>query len=274
MIEKEIEVYEDITQFYGAFSFVAPVVIDDLALKYKELLNFQTEQKEEVIIEIYCNLIPYMKKELLRMGVSHSELDDGISISWEVLTYLLDTWEIKYYQNRNLTKNNLKGAKKNSFFGYYFTYYKSIYFQKVNYSKDYNGNLIKKSKHEDIKVKQECAKIDRKVTISRKNKKIMKDKLIARNTIDICDDGNVIIENECLGKKDNYLELRDYMSRNYTKSEIECIMYVAKLGEKNLDDLGRKIGMKLDSTRKYIKDTLYKAERDKELYNMLLESLQ
>ena len=216
------------------------------------------------ILGIY--LCVQRKKELIKIGVSYSDLDDGIAISWDIVEYLLNKWEIKYYQNRNLTKNNLKGAKKNSFFGYFFTYFKSIYHQKVNFSKDYNGNTIKRSKGEELKVKEQCKKIDRKVTISRKNKEIMKANLIAKGQISFDYDVEV-------ADKGNKFELNNYLIEKYTSSEREVILYKAELGEKSLLDLAKKVGISKDKIKDYIEMVMYKAERDRVLYELLLESL-
>jgi len=272
MIE-EINVHEDSIQFYGAFSFSPPIQIDDLATKYKGVLH--KEELDSIEVELYILMIPHMKKHLLTMGISHSDLDEALSISYDVFKYLLDKWEIKYYGNRNLIKNNLKGAKKNSFYGYFFTYYKSIFYQKWNYSKDFNGNLIKASKTYDLKAKDECNKIDRKVNVSRKNKEIIKGNIIEKYKIEVgtthLEDG----EMEFVDDKniENKMILMEHLRANYTQSEMDCLLYKANVGCNSLTELRKKLGVSKEKCNEMIESTMYKAERDKVLFSLWEEGM-
>lgn len=271
MKEEIIVIHEDTTQFFGAFSFSAPIVIDDLATRYKELLpSIQSKEMEDLKVEIYIALIPHIKQELLKIGISHSELDEGFSISYDVVDYLLEKWEIKYYSNINLIKNNLKGAKKNSFYGYFFTYFKSIFYQKWNYSKDFNGNTIKRSKTTDLEVKTACSKIDKRVNISRKNKDIMKADIIQKHNVEVATTHLESGEMEFLDE-DNFegkFILMEHLRSNYSPIEIECMLYLAKINCGNLNDLVKRLGMSREKVNMAIKDTKYKAERDKVLFEL------
>ena len=275
MIEYEDEhnnntYYDDSVQFFGAFVFMAPVEIDDLAIKYKGLLSQQSELKEELKVEIYCGLIPHIKKELIRLGLIHCNIDDGISLAYDITDYLLEKWEVKYYQNRNLIKNNLKCAKKNSFYGYYFTYFKSMFYQKWNYSKEFNGNLIKRSKDLDTRVKKECATIDRRVNLSKENKEIMKDNIRKKYYVSIYDGDfdELEIEDYKVVNVDRNLSLREHLDRNYTKCEIECLLYKANISDINMDKLASICDMSKRKVIEMISITMDKARNDKVLYDL------
>jgi hypothetical protein len=270
---EEINVHEDSIQFYGAFSFSPPIQIDDLATQYKGVLP--KEELDSIEVELYILMIPHMKKHLLTMGISHSDLDEALSISYDVFKYLLDKWEIKYYGNRNLIKNNLKGAKKNSFYGYFFTYYKSIFYQKWNYSKDFNGNLIKASKTYDLKAKDECNSIDRKVNVSRKNKEIIKGNIIEKYKIKVetthLETGEMEFEDD--KNIESKMILMEHLRANYTSSEMDCLLYKANVGCNSLTELRKKLGVSKEKCNEMIESTMYKAERDKVLFSLWEEGM-
>ena len=263
--------YEDITQFYGAFSFLSPVEIDLIALNYKETNNLKVELKNDLKVEVYCSLMPHMKKELMSIGIRNSDLDDGLSLSYDIVDYLLEKWEVKYYQNKNIIKNlNLKGSKKNSFYGYFFTYYKSIFHQKWNYSKDYNGNLIKRSKDIDMKIKEECKRVDRRVNLSKKDKEILKDNIIRKYSIDIYDGDFDELDIEdiktCTVERD--ISLKSHLSSKYSQIEVDCLLYIAKLDGLTLGKLQSKYNINRKKCLELVESTKLKASSDKVLYNI------
>ncbi len=274
-MEEEILISENTTQFFGAFGLMSPHEIDELAMRYKELLPMQKQELEDLKVEVYCSLIPHCKNELYACGVITSDIEEALSISWEVVEYLLDKWEVKYYDNRHLIKNNLKGAKKNSFYGYFKTYYKSIFFQKWNYSKDFNGNLIKKSKTYDLKAKDECNKIDRKVNVSRKNKEIIKGNIIEKYKIKVDTTHLETGEMEFADDKniENKMILMEHLRANYTQSEMDCLLYKANVGCNSLTELRKKLGVSKEKCNEMIESTMYKAERDKVLFSLWEEGI-
>ena len=277
-MEEEILISENTTQFFGAFGLMSPHEIDELAMRYKELLPMQKQELEDLKVEIYCSLIPHCKNELYACGVISSDIEEALSISWEVVEYLLDKWEVKYYDNRHLIKNNLKGAKKNSFYGYFKTYYKSIFFQKWNYSKDFNGNLIKKSKTVDLKIKADVEKITKRNNINKKKKEVMIEKVKILNSITIesnfiTNESGEMVEREYEDVTSNGItdEVRLHLQENYKAKEIECLLYIAKLKYDNKKELKKYLGYSLSECEEMLEEVMYKAQRDKQLYELWLE---
>ena len=274
-MEEEILISENTTQFFGAFGLMSPHEIDELAMRYKELLPMQKQELEDLKVEVYCGLIPHCKNELYACGVISSDIEEALSISWEVVEYLLDKWEVKYYDNRHLIKNNLKGAKKNSFYGYFKTYYKSIFFQKWNYSKDFNGNLIKKSKTVDLKIKADVEKITKRNNINKKKKEVMIEKVKILNSITIesnfiTNESGEMVEREYEDTISNGIsdEVRLHLQENYKAKEIECLLYIAKLKYDNKKELKKYLGYSLSECEELLEEVMYKAQRDKQLYEL------
>ena len=274
-MEEEILISENTTQFFGAFGLMSPHEIDELAMRYKELLPMQKQELEDLKVEVYCSLIPHCKNELYTCGVISSDIEEALSISWEVVEYLLDKWEVKYYDNRHLIKNNLKGAKKNSFYGYFKTYYKSIFFQKWNYSKDFNGNLIKKSKTVDLKIKADVEKITKRNNINKKKKEVMIEKVKILNSITIesnfiTNESGEMVEREYEDTISNGIpdEVRLHLQENYKAKEIECLLYIAKLKYDNKKELKKYLGYSLSECEEMLEEVMYKAQRDKQLYEL------
>ena len=274
-MEEEILISENTTQFFGAFGLMSPHEIDELAMRYKELLPMQKQELEDLKVEVYCSLIPHCKNELYTCGVISSDIEEALSISWEVVEYLLDKWEVKYYDNRHLIKNNLKGAKKNSFYGYFKTYYKSIFFQKWNYSKDFNGNLIKKSKTVDLKIKADVEKITKRNNINKKKKEVMIEKVKILNSITIesnfvTNESGEMVEREYEDVTSNGIpdEVRLHLQENYKAKEIECLLYIAKLKYDNKKELKKYLGYSLSECEELLEEVMYKAQRDKQLYEI------
>lgn len=274
-MEEEILISENTTQFFGAFTLMSPHEIDELAMRYKELLPMQKQELEDLKVEVYCALIPHCKNELYACGVATSDIEEALSISWEVVEYLLDKWEVKYYDNRNLIKNNLKGAKKNSFYGYFTTYYKSIFYQKWNYSKDFNGNLIKKSKTVDLKIKADIEKITKRNNINKKKKEVMIEKVKILNSLTIesnfiTNESGEMVEREYEDTVSNGIpdEVRLHLQENYKAKEIECLLYIAKLKYDNKKELKKYLGYSLSECEELLEEVMYKAQRDKQLYEL------
>ena len=77
----------DIIQFYEVEQ-IAPERISNMAKEYK--LN----SNEDLKVDIYKYLLPHMRNMLLRRGFAYCELEDGLSISWDIVEYLLNNWSV------------------------------------------------------------------------------------------------------------------------------------------------------------------------------------
>ena len=270
------EIFEGLTttQFYGAFTTQAPIDIDEMAMRYKELIpNIHKQEIEDLKVEIYIALLPQMKIEFGKMGMAHSDYDDLMSLAYDVVDYLLNKWEVKYYSQTELKKKGLTGAKRNSFFGYFFTYFKSNLLQKWNYAKDYNGNLIKKSKTVDMNIKKEQKRIDSRMNISRANKVKIKEEIREKATLvqeTYYDDYGGEKEFIGLGIDENKIELMEHLRRNYSYKEIVCVFYIAKIELRTFKDFQEKMEMSKEECEEWLERTRFIVERDKELYDILI----
>ena len=270
------EIFEGLNtiQFYGAFTTQAPIDIDELAMRYKELVpSIHRQEMDDLKVEIYVALLPQMKIELGRMGMTHTDHDDLLGLAYDVVDYLLNKWEVKYYSQAELKKKGLSGAKRNSFFGYFFTYFKSNLLQKWNYAKDYNGNLIKKSKTVDLNIKKEQKRIDSRMNISRVNKVKIKEEIREKATLvqeTYYDDFGSEREFVGFGIDETKVALMEYLRRNYSYNEMVCIFYIAKIELKTFKEFQEKMEMDKVECEEWLERTRFIVERDKELYNILI----
>lgn len=221
----------DIIQFYEVEQ-ISPDRISAMAREYKN------NNSEELKVDIYKYLLPHMRNMLLRRGFAYCELEDGLSISWDIVEYLLGNWTVM-----------------GNFYGYFSTYYTKLFFQKWNYSKEYNGNLIKRSKVTDMKGNEE----DR-ISITSNYQKDEEGNLFQVD----CEDTN-----ESLRRFKR--EIVDVLHRNYSKKDRELLLYGCNVGELMKKEIIEKFDVTRGKFHKELNRVMDMARNDKDLYKLWLE---
>lgn len=221
----------DIIQFYEVEQ-ISPDRISSMAREYK------VNNSEELKVDIYKYLLPHMKNMLLRRGFAYCELEDGLSISWDIVEYLLGNWTVM-----------------GNFYGYFSTYYTKLFFTKWNYSKEYNGNLIKRSKVTDMKGNEEG-----RITIISNYQKDEEGDLFLLD----CEDAN-----ESLRRFKR--EIVDVLHRNYSKKDRELLLYGGKVGELTKKQIEKLYGIPRRKFHNEVDRVMSMARNDKDLYELWLE---
>lgn len=225
----------DIEDFYGGKCNKYPdIKIDELATEIKSLIKGRQDTLiEELKVELYVQMIPHMKGELCKMTIARQDWDDAIALSWTVFEYLIDKWEVKYYNKSTEPKKN--GMKRNSFIGYFRTFYKGILYQKWMYNKDNSHcGLLKRSKHLDMKNKAGGVtdtisySFDEEIFPSHQNEGIE------------CVEGV-----ECV-----YNMIRE----KYNESEAIVILYLGGIGGCNRKDIRNILGMSIKKCDQFVKE--------------------
>lgn len=211
----------DIIQFYKVEQ-ISPYRISAMARDYKN------NNDEDLKVDIYKYLLPHMRNMLLRRGFAYCELEDGLSISWDIVEYLLGNW-----------------TKMGNFYGYFSTYYTKLFFQKWNYSKEYNGNLIKRSKVTDMKGNEE-------------------DRISITSNYEEEEDTT-----ESLRRFKG--EIVDVLHRNYSKKDRELLLYGGKVGELMKREIEKLYGIPRRKFHNEVDRVMSMARNDKDLYELWLE---
>ena len=221
----------DIIQFYEVEQ-ISPDRISAMAREYKD------NNDEDLKVDIYRYLLPHMRNMLLRRGFAYCELEDGLSISWDMVEYLLSNWN-----------------EMGNFYGYFSTYYTKLFFQKWNYSKEYNGNLIKRSKVTDMKGNEE-------------------DKITVCCDFQKDEEGN-LFQLDCEDDSDNLRQFKkeivEVLHRNYSKKDRELLLYSAKVGELMKKEIIQMYGVTRGKFHKEVDRVMSMARNDKDLYELWLE---
>jgi hypothetical protein len=175
---------------------------------------------------------------LLRRGFSYGELEDGLSISWDIVEYLLDNWSVI-----------------GNFYGYFSSYYTKIFFQKWNYSKEYNGNLIKRSKVTDMKGNEE-------------------DRVSITSNYQKDEEGN-LFQVDCEDKSESLREFKrelvDVLHKNYSRKDRELLLYGGKVGELMKREIEKLYGIPRRKFHNEVDRVMGMARDDKDLYELWLE---
>lgn len=249
MTGTKIKIAMNTEDFYGKNSaMMTPVQIDDIAYYTKGLIvGVHNEEIESMKIELFVALIPTMKKNIGLMSIDKNCFDEALSLSWDVFDYLFNKWEIKYY-NGNVKVAN---AKRNSFYGYFVTFYKGMLNDKWFYSRNVNeGGIIKRSKHTDLKddrIALSCGFIDDE----------------EENVVDMASNYSI----DMLG-----FELKDYIERNYELRWRKVILYLMGKVYGNMVELQSGLGYSRRETEQFVKEVKERVGKDEELISILLEA--